>query len=143
MYLRTFPKISSNPKGPDFGRYCKYQLIKFKPWEGESSNASNNEAESNEMFINTHDYFLLPAENAEDYVVQYSKEKELLEIAQSGNISDSDDKTDESESGEDEPSDVEQVDDWMLLCRINRNYGKAGNPLLTMLIGFKMLEMCL
>ena len=127
--VRTFPKISSNPKGPDFERYCKYQLIKFKPWEGEPSNAWNNEAESNEMFINMYDYFLLTAENAEDHVIQYSKEKELLEIAQSGNISDSDDKTDESESEEDEPSDDEQVDDWMLLCRINQNYGDAGNPL--------------
>ena len=25
----TFPKISANPAGPDFGKYCKYQLIKF------------------------------------------------------------------------------------------------------------------
>ena len=127
--VRTFPKISSNPKGPDFGKYFKYQLIKFKPWEGEPSNAWNNEAESKEMFINTYDYFLLTAENAEDYVVQYSKEKELLETAQSGNVSDSDDKSDESESDEDEPSDDEQVDDWMLLCRINQNYSEAGNPL--------------
>ena len=29
--VRTFPKVSGNPHGPDFGRYCKYQLIKFKP----------------------------------------------------------------------------------------------------------------
>ena len=65
--VRTFPMISSNPKGPDFGKYCKYQLIKFKPWEGEPSNAWTNEAESNEMFINTYNYFLLTAENAEDY----------------------------------------------------------------------------
>ena len=52
-----------------------------------------------------------------------------MEIAQSGNISDSDDKTDESENEEDEPSDDEQVDDWMLLCRISQNYSEAGNPL--------------
>ena len=76
--VRAFPKISSNRKGPDFGKYCKYQLIKFKPWEGEPSNAWNNEVESNEMFINTYDYFLLTAENAEDDVFHYSKEKELL-----------------------------------------------------------------
>ena len=59
--MRTFPKISPNPKRPDFGKHCKYQLVKFNP-----SNAWNNEAESNEMFINTYDYFLLTAENAED-----------------------------------------------------------------------------
>ena len=49
--VRTFPKVSGNPCVPDFGRYCKYQLITFKPWEGEPSNAWGNEAESDEMFI--------------------------------------------------------------------------------------------
>ena len=32
--VRTFPKFSANPHGPDFGRYCKYQLIKFKTLAG-------------------------------------------------------------------------------------------------------------
>ena len=49
--VRTFPKVSGNPHGPDFGRCSKYQLIKFKPWEGEPSNAWANEVESDEMFI--------------------------------------------------------------------------------------------
>ena len=56
--VRTFPKVFGNPHGPDFGRYCEYQLIKFKPWEGEPSNAWGNEAESEEMFINTYHPFL-------------------------------------------------------------------------------------
>ena len=46
------------PSWPDFGKYCKYQLIKFKPWEGEPSNAWGNKAESDEMFINTYHLFL-------------------------------------------------------------------------------------
>ena len=44
--VRTFPKVSSNPHGPDFGRYCKYQLIKFKPWVDDPSNAWDNVDES-------------------------------------------------------------------------------------------------
>ena len=47
--VRTFPKVSGNPHGPDFSRYCKYQLITFKPWEGEPSNAWGNETESDEI----------------------------------------------------------------------------------------------
>ena len=47
--VRIFPKVSGNPHGPDFGIYCKYQLIKFKPWEGEPSNAWANGV--NEFFI--------------------------------------------------------------------------------------------
>jgi hypothetical protein len=57
--VRTFPKFYANLAGPDFGKYCKYQLIKFKPWEGQPSNAWNNEDESDEMFINTYGFFLM------------------------------------------------------------------------------------
>ena len=56
--VRTLPKISPNPKGPDFAKYCKYQLIKFKPWEGTPSNAWDKQEESDAMFIRTYDLFL-------------------------------------------------------------------------------------
>ena len=71
--VRTFPKVSGNPHGPDFGRYCKYQLIKFKPWEGEPSNAWGNEAESDEMFINTYHLFL-HTDFAEENVIGHDQE---------------------------------------------------------------------
>jgi hypothetical protein len=29
---RIFPMYSPNPKGPNFGLYCKYQLLRYKPW---------------------------------------------------------------------------------------------------------------
>ena len=29
---RIFPTYSPNPKGPNFGLYCKYQLLRYKPW---------------------------------------------------------------------------------------------------------------
>ena len=70
--VRTFPKISPNPGGPDFGKYCKYQLIKFKPWVGEPSNAWNNEKETDEMFINTYNLFLMTDKFAKEYVCRYS-----------------------------------------------------------------------
>lgn len=29
---RVFPTYSLNPKGPNYGLYCKYQLFRQKPW---------------------------------------------------------------------------------------------------------------
>ena len=59
--------------GPDFGRYCKYQLIKFKYSEGEPTNAFSNEEESDEMFINTNHLFL-HTDIAETYVLGHTQE---------------------------------------------------------------------
>ena len=71
--VQMFPKVSRNPHGPDFDRYCKYQLIKFKTWEGEPSNAWGNQAESDEMFINNYHRFL-HTDYAEENVIGYDQE---------------------------------------------------------------------
>ena len=36
---RVFPIYSSNPKSPNFGLYCKYQLLRYKPWTIKEENA--------------------------------------------------------------------------------------------------------
>ena len=128
--VRTFPKISTNPGGPDFGKYCKYQLIKFKPWEGQPSNAWNNEEESDEMFINTYDRFLL-TDSAEDYVFRYYEETDLVHAALHGQDNEDDQRQDESDDDESEVDAPieENVDDWMLLCRINQQFQEAGNQM--------------
>ena len=36
---RIFPTYSPNPKGPNFGLYCKYQLLRYKPWKTSQNNA--------------------------------------------------------------------------------------------------------
>ena len=38
---RIFPTYSPNPKGPNFGLYCKYQLLRYKPWKTNQNNAWN------------------------------------------------------------------------------------------------------
>ena len=127
--VRTFPKISANPAGPDFGKYCKYQLIKFKPWEGQPSNAWNNEDESDQMFINAYEFFLMTDEFAEENVFRYSDETDRVHDAQFGQTFENDpsDNQDNDDKSEVDPDDEEEVDDWMLLCRINQDYGEAGN----------------
>jgi hypothetical protein len=37
--LRIFQKFSSNPKNPQYNLFCKFQLLRFKPWVDNFSNA--------------------------------------------------------------------------------------------------------
>ena len=48
---RVFPTYSSNPKGPNYGLYCKYQLIRQKPWSVTQDSAWGNKEELDEIFI--------------------------------------------------------------------------------------------
>lgn len=32
VVVRTHPNYPSSPKGIHFSKYCKYNLLKFKPW---------------------------------------------------------------------------------------------------------------
>ena len=43
--VRTFPNYPSNPKGSNFALFCKYQLLKYKPWQTVPDNAWNNTAD--------------------------------------------------------------------------------------------------
>ncbi|CAB4041852.1 Hypothetical predicted protein [Paramuricea clavata] len=119
--VRTFPKISANPAGPDFGKYCKYQLMKFKPWEGQPSSARNNEDESDQMFINAYEFFLMTDEFAEENVFRLRCLGERVHDAQCGQTFENDpsDNQDDDNESEVDP-DEEEIDDWILLWAISR-----------------------
>ncbi|XP_020896155.1 uncharacterized protein LOC110235051 [Exaiptasia diaphana] len=54
---RIFPTYSSNPKGPHFGQYCKYQLLRYKPWKINENNAWGSEEPTDDTFIRSwHDF---------------------------------------------------------------------------------------
>ena len=55
---RIFPASSSNPKGPNFAQYCKYQLLRYKPWKISQDNAWDNEEPSDQNIINKWQQFL-------------------------------------------------------------------------------------
>ena len=55
---RIFPTYSSNPRGSNFSTYCKYQLLRYKPWALTQNNAWNNEEPSAEVFITCWHEFL-------------------------------------------------------------------------------------
>ena len=48
---RVFPVFSSNPKGPNFSLYCKYQLLKYKPWQTTQENAWGDQPGSDDIYI--------------------------------------------------------------------------------------------
>ena len=55
---RVFPTYSSNPKSTNFGLYCKYQLLRYKPWKNKQDDAWENQPNSNDVFISKWKTFL-------------------------------------------------------------------------------------
>ena len=121
---KTFPKVSSNLHGPDFGRCCKYHLIKFKPWVDDPSNAWNNVDESEEMFINSY-YLFLDADFTHDNVLDHDRESDKVFARVSCQSCDEDEGDNAHENDEEE----EVVEDWMMLCRLNQHDEESGNPM--------------
>ena len=55
---RIFPTYSPNPKGLNFGLYCKYQLLRYKPWKTTQNNAWGDQEPTNEILTNHWQEFL-------------------------------------------------------------------------------------
>jgi hypothetical protein len=60
---------------------------------------------------------------------RYSDETDRVHDAQCGQTFENDpsDNQDDDNESEVDPYEEDEVDDWMLLCRINQDYGEAGN----------------
>ena len=57
---RIFPTYSPNPKGQNFGLYCKYQLLRYKPWRTTQNNAWGDQEPTDEVLICWHDFLQTP-----------------------------------------------------------------------------------
>ena len=55
---RIFPTYSPNPTGPNFSQYCKYQLLRYKPWQITQESAWDNVDPSHENMISKWQEFL-------------------------------------------------------------------------------------
>ena len=51
VIVRTFPSLSSNSQSQLYDQYCKYQLIKYRPWTTNPSNAWRTSIEETEDFV--------------------------------------------------------------------------------------------
>ena len=58
VVVKTIPIYSSNPNGNNFPTYCKYQLLKFKPWINNPADAWDNADEETDLLINYWQNFL-------------------------------------------------------------------------------------
>ena len=56
--ILTVPNFSSNPEGNNYGKYCKYQLLKYKPWDTDSTSAWDYDNVSGLLFVRKWKEFL-------------------------------------------------------------------------------------
>ena len=119
VVIRTFPDFSPNPSGKNYGKYCKYALIKYKPWSGAVNTAWDGLEDSDENHIQC-DHAFLASETAADYIPMLAQE---LEQVQHYNEDEQEDDDHDDDGDNDEvPIREEEPEEWMLLCRLNQQY---------------------
>ena len=50
-YQEFSPNTCQIPKVQNFGLYCKYQLLRYKPWKNKQDDSWENQPKSNDVFI--------------------------------------------------------------------------------------------
>ena len=50
VVVKIYPKFSSNPQNQHYGLFCKYQLLKYKPWQHVKDNAWDNLEQCDETY---------------------------------------------------------------------------------------------
>ena len=100
---RVFPTYSTNSKSPTFWLYCKYQLLRYKPWTKKPENAWGNTKENEDVCISECNSFL-ETEYAKTHVPDWHNKLE--------HIQSSDSNDDESSNCTESP----QREEWMILA---------------------------
>ena len=117
VVVHTFPQHPSNPCGEWYGQYCKYQLPKHKPWQGLPSNAWGDVEDTDTTCIQAYHSFLCIPE-AESCIPLLANE---LDQAQQYL-----DDTASTDVESEEPPNVEEQDEWMLLCHQNPHFTEVA-----------------
>lgn len=116
VIVKTFPTYSSDPKGPNYTKYCKYQLIKFKPWLNFIDTLWENDHPTDDTYISAYRDFL-QTDFAHTNISQYSVELERAEHYIHTHDNNSSDDEDDYEY-----QSVSHQEEWMLLCQVNPTY---------------------
>ena len=104
---RIFPVYSSNAKGPNFGLYCKYQRLRYKPWQTTQDNAWGDQPGSNEIYITSWKNFL-ETQYAKEHVPDWCEK-----LQNSQNVSEDQNDSDSSYSEQ-----LPEREEWMHLADI-------------------------
>ena len=110
VIVRTYPSYSSNPKSKHYPQYCKYQLIKYKPWQSHFSNAWNDLPDSDETYIAVYHEFI-KSDIAALHLPQLEGELQLIEEYLQNSTAD--------EYELDESQTENEQEEWMLLSQLN------------------------
>ena len=117
VIVRTFPQHPSNPHSEQYGWNCKYQFIKYKPWKDKRANAWGDLLDTDATCIEAYHSFLrTPA--AATYILQFARE---LDRAQQHLVES------ETNNENEDPTQTEEHEDWMLHCRLNHCYANDTN----------------
>ena len=108
---RIFPTYSPNPKGKKFNYslYCKFQLLRFKPWITNPINAWNGQQQSDKKYKDAWHDFLN---------TDYAKSHVLNWIYNLQNVIESNQET-ISEHDEQQENELEE---WMILSNLNKPF---------------------
>ena len=108
---RIFPTYSSNPKGPNFSLYCKYQLLRYKPRQTTQNNAWDDQEPTDEILINCW-YELLQTTNGQSNVPDWFDK--LQTVIQ-------------SQEPDHEPSEEQEVtrEEWMVLSDLHTPFDNS------------------
>ena len=119
---RLFPTYSPNPDGPNFGKYCKFQLLKYKPWKINQNDAWDNEEQTDNNIINSWKQFLQTSYAEINVPNWYDK---VLELEQQIEIVDSDNNQEETSD-----NDLGYLEEWMILSDLTQVFEGNESPTL-------------
>ena len=108
---RIFPTYSPNHKGPNFGLYCKYQLLRYKPWRATQNNAWGDQEPTDEVLINCWHEFLQTPYGQSNVPDWFDKLQAVIQ----------------SQEAEDEPSEEQETtrEEWMILSDLNTPFDNS------------------
>ena len=108
---RIFPTYSPNPKGPNFDLYCKYQLLRYKPWKTTQNNAWDDQEPTDEVLTNCWHEYLQTAYGQSNVPDWFDKLQAVIQ----------------SQESEDEPSEEQETtrEEWMILSDLNTPFGNS------------------
>lgn len=67
VVIKAYPNYSSSPKGPSYGLFCRYQLLRHKPWHDSVDHAWGNKERSDSVYID-HWHSFLQTPKAKQFV---------------------------------------------------------------------------
>ena len=107
VVVRTFPNYSPNPKSDSYPLFCKFQLVKYKPWNDSIDSLWEGSPETNETYCQKSINSFLGKELVPDWRRHYI------------NANNFECHLDDEENNEEETENIFSREDWMDIANLN------------------------